>query len=146
MANKIKTEEEITQEILDLNNQFSEFLHTKGISKKFRLAFSNMGDAAHKQHEIDKANFAEEKARAIEENNDFYDFLHTKGLKGKYHLVIENIKKGARESGQKTASQLLLQELKHNKRLLHLECKQEVKLKIMIISQLQIYLKNSMLF
>ena len=49
MANKIKTEEEITQEILDLNNQFSEFLHTKGISKKFRLAFSNMGDAAHKQ-------------------------------------------------------------------------------------------------
>ncbi len=34
MDNKIKTQQEIEQEMLELNEQFSEFLHTKGIKAK----------------------------------------------------------------------------------------------------------------
>lgn len=101
-----RTQEEIQNEMLELNNEFSEFLKTKGIIAKFKLAFSNMSESTKKQHEKDVKDFNEAKAKSIEENKDFVEFLHTKGFKAKCRLVIENIKKGARESSAKTAEQI----------------------------------------
>lgn len=101
-----KTTQDYEKEILEMNKQFSDFLHTKGIGAKFKLAFSNMKENAKRQKEIDKANFEAVKAKSYEENKDFVDFLHTKGFKAKVKLVIENIKKGAKEAPQKTASNI----------------------------------------
>lgn len=101
-----KTQQQYEKEMLELNKQFSEFLHTKGLGKKFKLAFSNMAESARKQKEIDKANFTAVKAKSEEENKEFVELLHTKGLKAKFRLVVENIKKGARESSQRTAEQI----------------------------------------
>ena len=42
----------------------------------------------------------------LELNDQFAAFLHTKGMKAKYKLVVENIKKGARESKEKTKEQI----------------------------------------
>ena len=99
-------QKQVEQEMLELNNQFSEFLKTKGIKAKFKLAFSNMKESAKKQHEQDVKNFNEIKAKSIEENKDFVEFLHAKGFKAKFHVVVENIKKGIRESKEKTAQQI----------------------------------------
>ena len=41
--------------MLKLNEQFSAFLHTKGITAKFKLEFHNMGESARKQHAVDVA-------------------------------------------------------------------------------------------
>jgi len=106
MENREKTQEEIKQEMLELNDQFSEFLHTKGISAKFKLAFSNMADSARKQHAADVESFNSVKAKSEEENKDFVEFLHAKGIKAKYKLVIENIKKGAKSAPYNTAEQI----------------------------------------
>lgn len=91
------TEEE-TNEVKELNEQFVEFLHTKGIKAKFKLAFANMKESAKVQHQKDVQNFQAVKAKSIEDNREFYEFLHTKGFKAKVKLVIENIKKGAKEA------------------------------------------------
>ena len=64
MPNKVE------QEMLELNNQFSEFLKTKGIKAKFKLAFSNMAESAKKQHEQDVKKINEIKEKSIEENKD----------------------------------------------------------------------------
>ncbi len=48
MENRAKTQPEIEQGMLELNNQFAAFLHTKGIAAKFRLAFHNMSESAKK--------------------------------------------------------------------------------------------------
>ena len=101
-----ENQKQVEQEMVELNNQFSEFLHTKGIKAKFKLAFSNMKESAKKQHEQDVKNFNEVKAKSIEENKDFVEFLHAKGIKAKFHVVIENIKKGIKEAPQKTAQQI----------------------------------------
>jgi len=98
MQNKIKTQQEIEQEMLELNEQFSQFLHTKGIAAKFKLAFNNMGESAKKQHAADVAEFEAVKAKSAEDNKEFAEFLRTKGIKAKYRLVIENIKKGAKSA------------------------------------------------
>ena len=92
------------KEMLELNKQFSEFLHTKGIKAKFKLAFANMAESAKKQHEIDVKNFNE--IKNSQENKDFIEFLHTKGIKAKFKLVIENIKKGIKEAPEKTTEQI----------------------------------------
>ena len=106
MENQIKTQAQIEQEMLELNKQFGEFLNTKGIAAKFKLAFSNMGDSARKQHEADKAQYEAVKAQSAEENAEFVEFLHTKGLKAKFNLVVENIKKGVQDASQKTAESI----------------------------------------
>lgn len=106
MENKVKTQAEIEQEMLELNEQFGTFLHTKGIKAKFKLAFSDMAESAHKQHEADVANFEAVKAKSAEDNKEFTEFLHTKGIKAKFKLVIENIKKGAKEAPANTAAQI----------------------------------------
>lgn len=90
----------------ELNDQFKEFLKTKGISAKFKLAITNIKESAKAQHEKDVANFKEVKRKSAEENRDFVEFLHTKGFKAKVNLVIENIKKGAKESKEKTKEQI----------------------------------------
>ena len=90
----------------ELTNQFDEFLKTKGLKAKFKLAFENMKESTKKQHEADVANFQAVKQKSIEENKEFYEFLHTKGFKAKVKLVIENIKKGAKESRAKTKEQI----------------------------------------
>lgn len=101
-----KTQQQIEQEMLELNQQFSEFLHTKGIAAKFKLAFSDMAASAHTQHEADVASFEAVKAQSAEDNKEFVEFLHTKGIKAKFHLVVENIKKGASVAPQNTAAQI----------------------------------------
>ena len=57
MENKPKTQQEIEQEILELNKQFSAFLHAKGITARFKLALNNMSESAKKQHSADVAEF-----------------------------------------------------------------------------------------
>ena len=99
-------QKQVEQEMLELNNQFSEFLKTKGIKAKFKLAFSNMADSAKKQHAQDVKNFKEIKEKSIEENKDFVEFLQAKGIKAKFHVVVENIKRGIKEAPQKTAKQI----------------------------------------
>jgi hypothetical protein len=65
-----------------------------------------MAQSAAKQKEIDKANFAAQKAKSAEENKEFVEFLHTKGIKAKFNLVINNIKEGAKTANQRTAEQI----------------------------------------
>lgn len=102
MDNKTKSQ----QEMLELNEQFRAFLHTKGIGAKFKVAFANMQQAANKQHEADKSNFEAIKAQSAEDNKEFVEFLHTKGLKAKYNLVVENIKNNAKTLPYDTAAQI----------------------------------------
>ena len=97
MEEKVLNQEEV-KEVEELNDQFVEFLHTKGIKAKFKLAFANMKESTKAQHEKDVANFNAVKAKSIEESKEFYEFLHTKGFKAKVKLVIENIKKSAKEA------------------------------------------------
>lgn len=106
MEKQVKTQAQIEQEMLELNKQFGEFLHTKGIAAKFKLAFANMGDSAAKQHEADKAQYEAVKAQSAEDNAEFVEFLHTKGLKAKFNLVVGNIKKGAETAPQRTAESI----------------------------------------
>ena len=106
MENKLKTQQEIEQEMNELNDQFAAFLRTKGIVAKFKLAFNNMGESARKQHEIDAREFEAVKARSAEDNKEFAEFLRTKGIKAKYKLVIENIKKGPKTAPADTAAQI----------------------------------------
>ena len=101
--------EELTEqeenEVKELNEQFVEFLHKKGIKAKFKLAFANMKESARIQHQKDVKSFQEVKAKSIEENREFYEFLHTKGFKAKVKLVIENMKKGAKEAKNRPVNQ-----------------------------------------
>ena len=106
MENRTKTQQEIEQEMLELNEQFSAFLHTKGIAAKFKLAFNNMSESAKKQHAADVAEFEAVKAQSAEDNKEFAEFLRTKGIKAKYKLVVENIKKGAKAAPESTAAQI----------------------------------------
>ncbi|MBQ2943491.1 MAG: hypothetical protein IJD93_02145 [Ruminococcus sp.] len=106
MENRTKTQQEIEQEMLELNDQFAAFLHTKGIAAKFKLAFNNMGESARKQHAADVAEFEAVKAQSAEDNKEFAEFLRTKGIKAKYKLVVENIKKGAKAAPANTAAQI----------------------------------------
>ena len=101
-----KTQSQIQQEITEVNDQFNEFLKTKGLVAKFKLAFNNMKESARTQHQKDVDNFNKVKQQSAEQNKDFNEFLQTKGFKAKFNLVIENIKKGAREASQKTAAQI----------------------------------------
>lgn len=96
------------QELLEkeVNEQFKEFLNTKGLTAKFKLAFENMKESCKEQHEKDVKSFNEIKEKSKEENKDFVEFLNTKGLKLKIKLVIENIKKGAAEQKEKTKEQI----------------------------------------
>ena len=88
----------------EIAKQFDEFCKTKGIVAKFKVAFEQMGENAHRQHEQDKANI--EAVKNSEENKEFKEFLHTKGFKAKCRLVIENIKKGAANANADTARKL----------------------------------------
>lgn len=106
MDNREKTQQEVEQEMLELNEQFSAFLHTKGINAKFRVAFENMGQSARKQHEADKANYEAVRTQSAEDNKEFVAFLHTKGVKAKYNLVVENMKNGAKAAPCDTATQI----------------------------------------
>ena len=106
MEYRTKTQQEIEQEMLELNDQFSAFLHTKGIAAKFKMAFNNMGESARKQHAADVAEFEAVKAQSAEDNKEFAEFLRTKGMKAKYKLVVENIKKGAKAAPANTAAQI----------------------------------------
>ena len=93
-------------EVKEINEQFVEFLHTKGIKAKFKLAFSNIVESAKAQHEKDVLEFERIKEESKENNKEFVEFLHAKGFKAKVNLVIENIKKGARESKERTKEQI----------------------------------------
>lgn len=47
-TNQIRINQDIEQEMLELNAQFEEFLHTKGIGAKFKLALNNVSESAKK--------------------------------------------------------------------------------------------------
>lgn len=87
----------------EISKQFEEFCHTKGIGAKFKVAFGNMAENAHKQKEADKVQLEEVKRQSAEANPEFTEFLHTKGFKAKVKLVIANLKKGCQEAPHKTA-------------------------------------------
>ena len=88
----------------EITKQFEEFCHTKGIVAKFKVAFEQMGENAHRQHEQDKANI--EAVKNSEENKEFREFLHTKGFKAKCRFVIESMKKSAKNANADTAKKL----------------------------------------
>ncbi len=98
-----KMEQNNSHHYEEISKQFTEFLHTKGIVAKFKVAFADMAESAARQREADKANLERVKKQSREANPEFSEFLHTKGLKAKVKLVIEHLKKGAREASQKTA-------------------------------------------
>ena len=75
MENKTETQQEIENEMLELNEQFSAFLHTKGIAAKFKLAFHNMSESTKQQHAADVAEFEAVKAKSAEDNKEFAEFL-----------------------------------------------------------------------
>lgn len=106
---------ELENEVKNVNDQFVEFLHTKGIKAKFKLAFNNMRESATIQHQQDVKNFNEVKQQSIENNKEFVEFLHTKGFKAKVQLVIENIKKGAKESRENAKQQIEASKYGYNK-------------------------------
>ena len=98
--------EQTEQRIDELNAQFVEFLHTKGIAAKFRLAFSGMAESAARQRDKDRARFEEVKRQSAENNKEFVEFLHTKGIGAKFRLVVKNIKEGTKNAPQNTAAQI----------------------------------------
>ncbi len=115
MEQQVKSQAQIEKEMEEINNQFSEFLHTKGIVAKFKLAFSNMGEAARAQRDADKEQIekvkAESKRRHEEAVNSkeaqaFAELRHTKGFKAKCRLIVENMKKSAASASQKTAAEI----------------------------------------
>ena len=86
------------QDLDRLNDEFKEFLKTKGIKAKFKLAFENMKESTKKQHEVSKENFEEVKRQSIENNKEFYEFLKTKGIVAKFKLAFKNMKEGAKNA------------------------------------------------
>lgn len=106
---------ELENEVKNVNDQFVEFLHTKGIKAKFKLVFNNMRESATIQHQQDVKNFNEVKQQSIENNKEFVEFLHTKGFKAKVQLIIENIKKGAKESRENVKQQIEASKHGYNK-------------------------------
>lgn len=104
MNGYVKTPEQVEQESKKLQGQFEDFLKTKGIVAKFKLAFEHMGENVAAQREADRAQL--EAVRNSEENQQFRELLHTKGFKAKVRLVVENIKKSAAESGEKTRAHI----------------------------------------
>lgn len=106
MEIKVKTQAETQAELEELNACFSEFLHTKGIGARFRLAFANMKESAKRQHAEDVARLEAVKAESAEQNADFIAFLKAKGFKAKLRLVIEGIKRGAANASKNTAAQI----------------------------------------
>ena len=77
---QVLNEEEVN-EVSELNKEFVEFLNTKGIKAKFKLAFHNISESAKKQHQKDVESFNEVKAKSIEENREFYDNHRPKGYR-----------------------------------------------------------------
>ena len=65
-----------------------------------------MAESDKKQHEQEVKTFNEIKEKSKEENKDFVEFLQAKGIKAKFHVVVENVKKGIRESKEKTIQQI----------------------------------------
>ena len=96
----------MNDDVKKLNDEFVQFLKTKGIKAKVNLVIENMKESTKLQHEKDVKAFNEVKAKSIEENKDFVEFLKTKGLKAKFKLVVENMKKGAKESRAKVKEQI----------------------------------------
>lgn len=93
------------EDLDNVNQQFTEFLHTKGIKAKFKVAFDNMKENTRVQHEKDKAEFNAVKQKSYEENKAFADMLHTKGFKAKIKVILEGFKASAEEAKQKTKQQ-----------------------------------------
>jgi hypothetical protein len=54
----------------------------------------DLRESTRTMHEINKVNFAAEKAAFQENNSDFVAFLQAKGLKNKAKVVAQNIKNG----------------------------------------------------
>lgn len=89
--------ENIEDEMVDVNQQFTDFLKTKGIKARFKLAFSNMKDNAAVQHQESVREFKEIKKESRENNKEFVEFLETKGLKAKFYVVVNGFKNGIKE-------------------------------------------------
>ena len=110
MENKLKTQQEIEQEMLELNEQFSAFLRTKGIKAKYKLVVENIKkDAkaapmstaaqiakvqAQTQAAVARANAMGKPEPAATEvsaatlEDEFNAFLKSKGLDGKYTVSV----------------------------------------------------------
>ncbi len=110
MENITKTQQEIEQEMLQLNDQFAEFLRTKGIKAKYKLVVENIKKGAKAAPANTAAQIAKVQAEtqtavarasamgktqpAVTEvsaatlENEFNAFLKSKGLDGKYTVSV----------------------------------------------------------
>lgn len=86
MEHYAKTQQEIEREMLELDKQFSEFLHTKGVAEKFKLAFGGTTGAQQKLYETDSADDDEGFAEFI--TKEWNAFLRSKGLDSQYTVVV----------------------------------------------------------
>ena len=97
MENRTKTQQEIEQEILELNEQFATFLHTKGIKAKYKLVVENIKkcikDApANTAKQIANAQGkTQQTVKAVNAStleDEFNSFLKSKGLDNKYIVTV----------------------------------------------------------
>ena len=110
MENRLKTQQEIEQELLALHEQFSAFLRTKGIKAKYKLVVENIKKGAkaapantaaqiakvqaETQAAVARANAMGNPAPVVTEvsaatlENEFNAFLKSKGLDGKYTVSV----------------------------------------------------------
>ena len=110
MENRNKTQQKIEQEMLELNDQFAEFLRTKGMKAKYKLVVENIKKGAkaapantaaqiakvqaETQAAVAHANAMCKPATAVTEvsaatlENEFNAFLKSKGLDGKYTVSV----------------------------------------------------------
>ncbi len=110
MENRTKTQQEIEQEMMELNDQFAAFLHSKGIKAKYKLVVENIKKGAKAAPANTAAQIAKVKAEtqaAVARANamgkpqpattevssatleaEFNAFLKSKGLDGKYTVSV----------------------------------------------------------
>ena len=61
---------------------------------------NDLRESTRTMHEINKANFADEKTAFQENNVDFVEFLQANGLKNKAKVVAQNIKNGCETANE----------------------------------------------
>ena len=110
MDNIINSQQEMEQEMLELNQQFSAFLHTKGIKAKYKLVVENIKKGAKaapqntaaqiakvqaqtqaavaKANALGKPQTASADISAATLEDEFNAFLKSKGLDGKYTVSV----------------------------------------------------------
>lgn len=91
---------ELEKEVKDVNDQFVEFLHTKGLKAIVKLVIENIKKGAKESRAKTKEQIENSKKGIYGHKNvnaetltkEFNEFLKVKGLSSKYSVTIEEIK------------------------------------------------------